>query len=631
MASFKESGAGRILYGLWWLVDGSRRLVFNGIWLALLAALMWGLLQNGGPRLKPRTTLVLGLQGGIVEQRIDSARGTLIGRVSGQADGQVLLRDLLAAIDNAAQDDQISQALLLLDEFRGAGPATLHEVAAALDRFKAAGKTVYAWGGSYDQRQYYLAAHANQVWLHPLGSMMITGYGGQRNYYKDLLDRVGVTANVFREGKFKNAYESYTAAGPSPETQEADHALYDGLWASWTSAVEGARKQAAGSVAQSIDSLPASLLEAGGDAAKWAVAQHWVDALKTFDEVRTALAASGARDAENKTFRQIDWQHYLGRVKPRTSVDAVGVIVAAGSIGDGRAARGSIGGRSTSELIRQAREDEHIKALVLRVDSPGGSVYGSELIRHELELTRKAGKPVVVSMGDVAASGGYWISTASDEIIADAATITGSIGVIAMLPTARGLYDKLDLHAAGVTTTWLGSAYDPRQELEPRYAQMIQAGVDHDYAEFKSRVAAARKTTPEAVDAIAQGRVWSGQDALKNGLVDRLGSYNDALDAAAKRGGLSGRFRIEYFEVAPGRLALLLQRFQGELASAGFDIGASPWSALSGVFGAYGAVATSGLAGPGAAQAVADLGWLASMTQQHPPFLAVAHCLCEAP
>ncbi|MDE2160304.1 MAG: signal peptide peptidase SppA, partial [Burkholderiales bacterium] len=572
MASFKETTGGRLLYGLWWLVDGSRRLVFNLIWLALLAALLWGLLQGGGPRLKPRTTLVLDIQGSIVEQRIDSARGSLLGRVSGQDDDQAVLHELVGAIDHAAHDEQISQALLLLDDLHGAGPATLHEVAAAIDRFKAAGKPVYAWGSGYDQRQYYLAAHASRVWMHPLGSMMVVGYGGQRDYYKDLLDRVGVTVNVFREGKYKNAYESFTAAGPSPETQESDHALYDSLWASWTGAVEAARKQPAGSIAQSIDSLPASLVDgAGGDAAKWAVAQHWVDGLKTFDEVRTALAASGARDAENKTFRQIDWTQYLGRIKPRTGEDAVGVIVAAGSIGDGRAGRGSIGGLSTAELIRKAREDEHIKALVLRVDSPGGSVYGSELIRRELALTRKAGKPVVVSMGDVAASGGYWIATASDEIIADAATITGSIGVIAMLPTAQGLYDKLSLHSAGVTTTWLGSAYDPRQGMDPRYAQMVQSGVDHDYAEFKARVAKARKTTPEAIDAIAQGRVWSGADALKNGLVDKLGSYQDALDAAARRGGLGGRYRIEYLEVAPGRFAQLLRRLQAGLGLDGLD------------------------------------------------------------
>ncbi|MDP1901010.1 MAG: signal peptide peptidase SppA [Rubrivivax sp.] len=620
MPSQSLSWIARALRGLWWLLDASRRALLNLLLLAVLVGLLWGLLRGGTPALQEKTALVLDLSGRIAEQRSAGARDTAIKQLRGQDSGETRLRDVLAVLDAAASDTHISHAVLVLDDFSAAGLPTLREVAAALARFKAAGKPVVAWGADYDQRQYYLAAHASEVWLDPMGTIEVQGYGRYRSYYKDLLDKAGISPNVLRAGKFKNAAETFAANAPSPETLESDGALYRSLWDTWTADVEKARRQPAGSVVQAIDSLPASLVAAGGDLARWALERKWVDALKTRQEMRDALIARGAKDEEHKTFRQVSFNEYLGRLKPKTDGPAIGVVVAEGEISDGQAGPGRIGGRSTAELIRKARDDDKIKALVLRVDSPGGSAFGSELVRRELELTRQAGKPVVVSMGDVAASGGYWISMAADEVIADEATITGSIGVVAMLPTAQGALDKLGVHTGGVTTTWLGGAFDVRRGVNPRFAQLVQASIDHIYRDFTAKVANARKSTPEQIDAVAQGRVWAGRQALALGLVDRLGSYGDALKSAATRAKLPEGYRVKYVEAEPGRLDRLLQRFGvalGVVAGAPVDL--------------QGALVALGLALPASAGVAQDLGWLAEMADKRQPFAAVTHCLCTAP
>ena len=612
------STVGRGLRGAWRWLDITRRALLNLVLLLLLGALLWALLRPGAPTLEDKTALVLNISGSVVEQRSAvNLREQVLGQAQGQDSEQTRLRDVLAVLDAAAKDPKISHAVLMLDGLSGTGMVTLREMAAAIDRFKAGGKPVYAWGSDYDQRQFFLAAHATEVWLHPMGSVMVEGFGRYRTYYKDLLDKVGITANVLRAGKYKNAAETFAASAPSAETLESDSALWGTLWRSYTAAVEKARKQPAGSVAAAIDSLPASLVAAQNNPARWAVDRQWVDALKTRDEMRALLIDKGARDEENKTFRQIDMADYLARIKPRTGGDAVGVVVAQGSISDGRAGPGSIGGLSTAELIRKAREDDKIKAIVLRVDSPGGSAFGSELVRRELELTRKAGKPVVVSMGNLAASGGYWISMAADEVIADEASITGSIGVVGLLPTAQGAMDKLGLRTGGVTTTWLGNANDPKRTLDPRFAQLVQGFVDGTYRNFTVLVAAARKSTPEKINELAQGRVWSGKDAQTRGLVDRLGSFNDAIAAATKLGKLAADPRIEYVEATPGRLQRVLQQFGMTEA----DV-ALPQTGLRA------ALMGSGLLPPVAQTLAADLGWLADVADRHKPFAAVVHCLC---
>ena len=274
--------------------------------------------------------------------------------------------------------------------------------------------------------------------------------------------------------------------------------------------------------------------------------------------------------------------------------------------------------------VCQGREDERIKAIVLRVDSPGGSAFASELVRRELALTREAGKPVVVSMGDVAASGGYWISMAADEVIADEATITGSIGVVALLPTAEGAMDKLGVRTGGVTTTWLAGAYDPRRPFDPRFGQLVQSVIDRTYLDFTALVAAARKTTPERIDEVGQGRVWTGSQALERGLIDRSGGLGDALAAAARRAGLPEAHRVQYLEAGQGRLERLLQGLGGVLGDAlGAAIGQPP--------DLRGALLSLGLGTPAAAGIAQDLGWLADVAERRQPLAAITHCLCTVP
>jgi protease-4 len=382
-----------------------------------------------------------------------------------------------------AEDPKITSILLLLDDLEGAGLATLHEVAAALGRAREAGKPVIAWGSSFDQRQYFLAAHADEVYLHPLGSVLLRGLGGYRNYYREALDRLGVTVNVFRVGQFKSFAEPFTGTAPSKEALEDEARWMNDAWAIYLEEVEQARHLAPGTVTQMIDSLTQRLKAANGDAAQLAVETKLVDGLKTPDEMRELMRARAAKAGpEEGGFRQVSLASYLASLTAEEAGhSAVGVIVAAGEIIDGEAPQGLIGGRTLSELIRRAREDERVKALVLRVDSPGGMTFASEMIRRELEITRGAGKPVVVSMGDAAASGGYWISTASDEILADPGTITGSIGVFALMPNVDKAWEKLGIHTGGVTTTWLAGAGDPRRPLDKRVGELLQTSIDNNY------------------------------------------------------------------------------------------------------------------------------------------------------
>jgi protease-4 len=605
---------------LWRLVDGTRRLLLNLLFLALIGALVWAFATRGPAALQDKTVLVLNLRGPVVEQYSGSWRDTALGRARGDEPGQVQLRDLLDVLDAAAKDPQITQALLVLDEFQGAGLATLREISVALQRFKASGKPVVAWGSRFDQRQYHVASAANEVLLHPMGLVQLEGFGRYRNYYRDALDKLGVTVNLVRVGTYKSFGEPFTENGPSPAAVEAESLLLQGLWGSYTDTVEQSRRLGTGSVNRGIDALPGSLVALNGDLAKLALENKLVDALKTRDELRQMMIERSARDEQSKSFRQVSFDNYLARLKPKRDGEALAVVVAEGEIGDGEAPPGRIGGLSTAALIRKAREDEQVKALVLRVDSPGGSAFGAELIRRELELTRAAGKPVVVSMGDMAASGGYWIATAADEVIADAATITGSIGVFTLLPTAEQALDKLGVHTAGVTTTWLGGAYDPRRAIDPRFTALLQSSVDHIYAEFIAKVAAARKRTPQQIDAVAQGRMWTGAQALERGLVDRLGGYGDALTAAAQRGKLagadSGDFRITYLEREPGRLQQLLELFGG----AAFEGLARQFELM---------LPGAGLAAT--AEMRQDLQWLNALTQRRQPFALAVHCLCSDP
>lgn len=612
--SFLRRGIGMLWRGL----DATRRFVLNMLFLLILVVFLVALFGGGTKPLADKTALVLELRGDLAEQTTGSVGDQLLANVGGETRRTIQLRDMLTVLDAAAKDEKIDSVVLLLDELDGGGLAMLREIGAAIDRVKAAGKRVVAWGGMYDQKRYLLASHANEVYVHPMGMVLIEGFGRNRNYYRDALDKLGVTVNLIKVGTYKSAAEPFIANGPSQAALEADAFLYGALWKDYTAMVEKNRKLEPGSVARGIEQLPQLMEAAGGSAAQVARNLKLVDGIKTKDEVRAMMIKRGAWDEDIESFRQVSYHDYLQRHPQKPFGDAVGVIVAAGEITDGQGGPGVIGGVSTASQIRRAREDDQIKALVLRVDSPGGSAYGSELIRRELELTRAAGKPVVVSMGNVAASGGYWISMAADEVIADPSTITGSIGVFAILPTADRVADKMGVRTGGYTTTWLADAYNPLRPMDPRFGQLVQASINNVYKEFTTKAAVARKTSAAKIDEVGQGRVWTGAQAKERGLVDSLGSYGDALRSAAKRAKLGEDFRVAYIERPGSKFERFLEM-----------MGASSQTALK--IQVKLGILPEALPAGAVADVARDLGWLSELADGKKPFAAVTHCLCELP
>lgn len=613
---------GQAIKWSWNTVDASRRFLFNLVFLIFVIFILVGLFSSNKVKVEDKTALILNFKGDLVEQHAGSASDAFLAEVQGENKRSTQLRDILTVLDAATKDPKINNAVLLLDGMQSAGLPMLREVAAALERFKASGKKVIAWGSSFDQRQYYLAAHANQVYMHPMGNVMLTGFGRYRNYYKDALDKIGITVNVLKVGTFKSFAEPYIANGPSPAAAEADAFLYNAMWKFYTDGVEAARKLPAGAIMKSIDNLPEMLKAANGSVGQFAVDAKLIDGLKTRDDLRQMMLGLGAKDERTKSFKQIAFDDYLENHRSFAFGPAVAVIVAEGEISEGNAPPGAIGGMSTANLVRKAREDDQVKALVLRVDSPGGSAFGSELIRQELELTRKAGKPVVISMGNVAASGGYWVSMSSDEVIADAATITGSIGVFAIFPTAEKVMDKIGVHTAGTTTTWMADSFNPLRPMNPKFGEVIQQGINNVYHEFTTKAAAARKTTPEKIDAVAQGRVWTGEQAKERGLVDKLGSFNDALKSAATRAKLGEGYRVTYIEREPSKFDRFFSMFGDNAAQAMSKVVNEKFKV---------AVAPTGIPPAAATEMVKDLNWLADLRKENRSYMVMAHCMCTLP
>ena len=555
----------RLVWGTWKIVDSARRLTVNLIFLVIAFALIGGAL-GGRPKVPASAALLIDPRGPIVEQLSGTPRDRILSGLSGSGEGaqETLLRDLLDAIRAAKDDARIKVLFLDLDRMGGAGMTKLQDLRAAILEFKKTGKKVIAAADDYTQGQYYLAAQADELFLNPLGSVVLQGLGGYRQFYKEGLDKLGVEVHVFRVGEYKSAVEPYTRNEMSPETKTSLLDVYGDLWKSYLTDVGAARKLPPEDITASIDTVSARLRAAGGDFALMAKDAKLVDTLAPRDEVRKRLIALVGEDSKTKSYNRISFRDYLlSRGGDRTGAtgrgDAVAVIVAKGEILDGTQPPGTIGGDSTAALIRKARQDEKVKALVLRVDSPGGSAFASEIIRRELELAQQAGKPVVVSMGTLAASGGYWISTASDEIWANPNTITGSIGIFGLFPTIeKPLAKYLGIHVDGVGTTRITDALRLDRALAPEVGEMFQLGIDHGYEEFLARVGKARKMTREQVDKIARGRIWSGEHAKGLGLVDQLGGLTDAVASAAKRAKLAAGYRVLYVEKEQGFREMLL-------------------------------------------------------------------------
>ncbi len=533
----------------WNLFNFIRRLVFGAIALLLLIIFLVALRSSGGARLGERTALVLNPKGNIVEQYTSEPAQRALASAFGGKVREVQLRDILRAIDAAAADSRIERLVIEPDEIAGAGMSTLHEIGAAIERFKAAGKDVVAVSNSMSQGQYLLAAHANQILLHPDGDLLLEGLGRYRTYYKDALDWLGVEVHLFRVGEYKSYAEPYIRNDASPESKEADLFWMNDVWNGYLKEIGAARKLDPKGIAAQIDNYTTSIKAANGDLAQLALDGKLVDKLATHDEAEALLIAKGVK--EEHSFRQVDFQDYLGIVQRENLHDTrpqVAVVVAEGEIMSGDQAAGTVGGESTAKLIRSARENNKVKALVLRVNSPGGDAFASELIRREVELTKSAGKPVIVSMGDVAASGGYWISMNGDQIFAEPTTITGSIGIFGLFMNIPNTLAKIGVHTDGVGTTAFAGAIDPRRSLDPKVGAVIQSIIDKGYQSFIGKVAAARKKKPEEIDAIGRGRVWSGAQAKERGLVDQLGGLREATAAAAQAANIGGNYQVRYVE-----------------------------------------------------------------------------------
>jgi protease-4 len=542
---------GRFIYGIWRGLDVLRRCMHLLLLLALFGIVI-GALRQSTPRLPDKAALVVRPSGDIVEQLSGEPIERALNEAQGEGVPQTLLWDLTSAIRAAAVDPRILMLVIQTDDMGSAGQAKLEELAAAIGAFRHSGKKIIAHGTYFLQSQYYLAAQADEVYLDPFGFVLLDGYDRYRMFFKDALDKLSIDMHLFRAGKFKSAAETFTRRDMSAEDREESEAYLQALWRGYRTAVADARSLKAEAIAQYADSYVATVATAGGDTAKVAKDSGLVSGLKTQQEVEDRLVDLVGADTSGKSYRQVSVADYLRAThaedKQRGKGQAVGVIVASGEILDGKQPPGTVGGESTAQLLREARQDRDIRAVVLRIDSPGGSVLASEQIYREVLALKHDGKPVVVSMSDVAASGGYYIAAGADQIIASPNTITGSIGVFAGIPTFNRSLAKLGINVDGIGTTPLSGATELDRPLSADAGRLVQITVDHAYEEFLARVAKGRGKTREAVDAIAQGRVWAGGEARQQGLVDRLGNYDDAVAEAAKRAGLKAGYGVRRIE-----------------------------------------------------------------------------------
>ncbi|MDD3674626.1 signal peptide peptidase SppA [Thauera propionica] len=565
------------------------------------------------PEIPEGAALLLRPTGSLVEQPVFERPLDLLA-AGGAPAGQASLGDLLEAIRVAKDDARIKALIIETDELMAGGMSKLAELRAAILDFKASGKPVLARGERFTQGQYYLATVADELHLSPDGFVLLHGLSRYGTYFKEALDSLGVKVHVFRVGEYKSFSEPFTRKDMSEEDREASRDLLDGLWTMLRDDIAAARKLAPEAVEAHVQNYRDALAAAGGDSALAARNAGLVDRFSTRDEWRARLIERVGADGGGKDVRAVEIGEYLAvlRGARHASAEQVAVLVAQGAIVDGREPAGVVGGDTFAELIRAAREDDQVKAVVVRIDSPGGSAWASEVVRRELELTRQAGKPVIASMSSVAASGGYWIAAGADEIWAAPSTLTGSIGIFAMFPEFSEPLRRLGIGVDGVATAPLAGALDPRRPLSPAAADAMQLGIEHGYRRFLDVVGKARDMSAAEVDAVARGRVWTGKAAHELGLVDQLGGLEAAIAAAAKRAGISD-YEVVWPTAGESLQQRLLRKLTGFAEEFGIDAGpAAKPSALVRLLAEV------------EAPAAALLRW-------NDPQHLYMHCLCEAP
>jgi protease-4 len=549
----------RFVRAVWKLLVGIKDALVLLLMLLFFGALWAGL--KSGPRPIGDGVLLVDLDGALVEQPSRPSASSVIG---GNVAEEHRLRDVVAAIDAARDDDRVKAVALDLDGFIGGGQSAIATLGEALDRLRKSGKPVLSYATGYSDDGYQLAAHSSEIWLNPLGAVALTGPGGNNLYFKGLLDKLGVTANVYRVGTYKAAVEPFTRSDMSPEARANATALAGAMLETWRDDVTRARPAAAVAVGNYLRDPVAMVRAAGGDFARAATANKLVDRAGERHAFESRLAQLGGKNDDGAIpYKQIKLKDYLREVDPGAGNGPIGIVTVAGTIVDGKAGPGTAGGDSIAELIDKGVASDRLKALVVRIDSPGGSVMASERIREAIVAAQRHGLPVVASMGNVAASGGYWVATPANAIFAEPSTITGSIGVFGILPSFEGSLAKLGVGLDGIKTTPLSGEPDLLGGPSPEADALIQAGVESIYRRFLGLVAVSRKKSPVEIDRIAQGRVWDGGTARQLGLVDQFGGLDDAIAKAAQLAKIDDR-GTTYLEEPPSFEERLLGMLAGE-------------------------------------------------------------------
>ncbi len=534
---------GRLFRYLWRFLDALRK-VLHLIVLLVIFGILIVASRPTVPTVPTKAALVIQPHGRLVEQLTGSAWDRSVSALTRDREPETLVRDLTESIRAAAKDDRIRVLVLDTEDMSGAGLTKLRSVSAAIQAFKATGKKVLAYAHYTTQEQYYLLAQADEVYLDPVGEVGVVGYAAYNLYYRDALEKLGVEVNVFKVGTHKSFTEPFTRTDMSPEDREQTLGILAPIWLAYQQGVEAARHLPAGSVDAYVRDLVPSLRAVSGDAALLAQQRGLITGRKNWLEFEKELVGLVGEDSGSHSFNALDQDEYLAATRPDSSLarhpdGQVAVLVASGNIVDGDRPPGEIGGDSFALLLRKARFDKDVKAVVLRIDSGGGSMLASEVIRQEVAALKAAGKPVVASFSSVAASGGYYIAMESDEIWAEPTTITGSIGVFGIVPTFQKTLAKVGIATDGVATSPLAGAMNLERTMDPGAREALQLGVEHAYHDFVGRVAAGRHKSPEAIETIAEGRVWIAREAQKLGLVDQLGGIDAAIESAAKRAHLT--------------------------------------------------------------------------------------------
>ena len=553
----------------WRLLNFVREMVLNLFFIFLVLVVVGIWMQVSGSDSKEtasRGALLLDISGVIVDkpdssQRFSKLSRQLLGASSDRLQENSLF-DIVNTIRQAKDDRNITGIVMDLKNFAGGDQPSMQYIGKALKEFRDSGKPVYAIGENYSQGQYYLASFANKIWLSPQGVVDLHGFATNGLYYKSLLDKLKVSTHVFRVGTYKSAVEPFIRDDMSPAAREADSRWIGELWQNYLNTVAANRQITAQQVFPGAQGVLDGLTKTGGDTAKYALDNKLVDALASSAEIEKALTKEFGWSKADKNYRAISYYDYALKT-PADTGDSIGVVFANGAIMDGEETQGNVGGDTTAAQIRDARLDPKVKAIVLRVNSPGGSVTASEVIRSELAAARAAGKPVVVSMGGMAASGGYWISTPANYIVANPSTLTGSIGIFGVITTVENSLDSIGVHTDGVSTSPLADV-SITKALPPEAQQMMQLSIENGYKRFITLVADARHSTPEQIDKIAQGHVWTGQDAKANGLVDSLGDFDDAVAKAAELAKVK-QWHLEYYVDEPTFFDKVMDNMSGSV------------------------------------------------------------------